>query len=117
MNPMNRITKLALAVIVIAGFALAVLAGDEGKTVILTGKIACAKCTLKKPDAKQCQDVLVVAGETQGTTSEYYLVKNEVAEKFGHACSGEKPAIVTGSVSIKEGKKWLTASRIEASKG
>jgi hypothetical protein len=117
MNRTKQTMKFALALIVVAGFAFATLAGDEGKSVMLTGKIACAKCTLKKPDAKQCQDVLVVPGEKEGTTSEYYLVKNEVAEKFGHTCSGEKAAIVTGSVSVKDGKKWLTASKIEAGKG
>jgi hypothetical protein len=55
--------------------------------VTVSGKITCAKCTLKKADAKSCQDVLVVAGE--------------------------KGATVTGTVTEKDGKKWLTPSKME----
>ncbi len=99
----------AVAVVALVGFATAALAAD----VTLTGKIACAKCTLKKADAKECQDVLVVAGE-KGAATDYYIVKNDVLEKFGHTCKGEKAATVTGTVSEKDGKKWITPTKIEA---
>jgi len=78
----------------------------------LTGKVMCAKCTLKKADAKECQDVLVVSGGA--AKGEYYIVKNDVAEKFGHVCSSKKAAKVTGTVAEKDGKKWITASAMEA---
>jgi hypothetical protein len=81
--------------------------------VTVSENIACAKYTLKKADAKACQDVLVVAGE-KGATTEYYIVKNAVAEKFGHVCTGEKAATVTGAVSEKDGKKWITPSKMDA---
>lgn len=100
---------VAIALVAALGFATAALAAD----VSLSGKIACAHCTLKKADAKECQDVLVVAGE-KGATTEYYLVKNAALEKFGHTCKGEKAATVTGAVSEKDGKKWITATKIEA---
>ncbi len=100
---------VAIALITALGLASAALASE----VTVTGKIACAKCTLKKADAKDCRDVLVVAGE-KGATTEYYLVKNAVLEKFGHTCKGEKAATVTGSVSEKDGKKWLTPSKMDA---
>jgi hypothetical protein len=104
-------SKLFVAVALVAalGLASAAFAAD----VTVSGKIACAKCTLKKADAKECQDVLVVAGE-KGATTDYYLVKNAVLEKFGHTCTGEKAATVTGSVSEKDGKKWLTPSKMDA---
>jgi len=100
---------VAVALVAALGLASAAFATD----VTLSGKIACAKCTLKKADAKACQDVLIAAGE-KGATTEYYIVKNAVFEKFGHTCSGEKAATVTGSVSEKDGKKWLTPSKMDA---
>jgi hypothetical protein len=80
--------------------------------VTVTGKVMCAKCTLKKADAKECQDVLVVK-DARGATAEYYLVKNAVQEKFGHVCTGEKPASVTGTVMEKDGKRWLEATKMD----
>ena len=91
------------------GLASAALAAD----VTLTGNVACAKCTLKKADAKECQDVLVVAG-ANGATTEYYIVKNAVLEGFRPHVHGEKAVTVTGTVSEKDGKKWITPSRMDA---
>ena len=99
---------VAAALVAALGLASAALAAD----VTLSGNIACAKCTLKKADATACQDVLVVKGE-KGATTEYYIVKNAVFEKFGHTCTGEKAATVTGTVSEKDGKKWIAPSKIE----
>ena len=105
----SRIVVFAL----VALFALAipVLAGDAAaaKEINLEGKLACAKCVLKAADAKDCQTVLVV-GDKQ-----YYIVKNDVAEKSGHNCEGEKAAAVSGTVQEKDGKMWLTATKMTAS--
>lgn len=99
---------VALAVVAALGFGSLALAADE----TLSGKVTCAKCTLKKAGVKDCADVLVVAG-AKGTT-EYWVVKNPVLEKFGHQCQGEKAVKVTGTVSEKDGKKWITPTKIEA---
>lgn len=107
---MKRIAKLGLAATLVLGFVAATHAGDE---TTLSGSVMCAKCTLKKADAKECQDVLVVKGEQAG---EYYIEKNEVAKKFGHVCGGEKPAVVTGTVTEKDGKKWISPSTMEEPK-
>jgi hypothetical protein len=98
-------------------FATAAAAGEETKTVMLTGKIACAKCKLDVADAKGCQPVLVVKSDADGEPSYYYLVDNDVSEKFGHACASAKAAMVTGTVVEKDNKMWLTASKIEEAKG
>jgi len=79
---------------------------------VLTGSLLCAKCSLKKADAHECQDVLVVT-DPKGAKAEYYVTKNEVAEKAGEACTQEVKATVTGTVSQKDGKTWLTPSKIE----
>ena len=101
---MNTLAKLVLAAILLVGFVAAASAGDE-KT--LTGKVMCAHCTLKKADVTKCQDVLVV--EDGQKTTEYYVEKNAVAEKFGHACSGAKPAIWAPMPSSAAACRWPTA--------
>ena len=45
-----------------------------------------------------------------------YLEKNDALKAYGHTCQGEKPAVATGTVTEKDGKKWLTATKIEAPK-
>jgi hypothetical protein len=106
---MKAIVTVCLALVFVLGMAASAMAADP---VTMTGKVMCAKCTLKKADAKECQDVLVVK-DAKGATAEYYLVKNAVQEKFGHVCTGEKPATVTGTVAEKDGKKWLEATKMD----
>jgi hypothetical protein len=97
--------SVALAAPVVPGLSAVSL--DE----VFKGTLVCAKCGLQKADATECQDVLLV--DDNGTTTEYYITKNEVAEKSGEACTLKIPATVTGSVSQKDGKTWLTPSKIE----
>jgi hypothetical protein len=76
------------------------------------GTLVCAQCGLRKADAHECQDVLLVE-DGKGGTAEYYITKNDVATKAGEACTLKIPATVTGTVSEKDGKTWLTPSKIE----
>jgi Family of unknown function (DUF6370) len=100
-----------MAVALLVGLVGVAAAADE----TLTGSVMCAKCTLKKADAKECQDVLVVKAP-DGKVAEYYITKNAVLEKFGHTCKGEKPATVTGAVAEKDGKMWITATTMTEQK-
>ena len=108
-----------VAVALVLGIAGTALAADQPAAkpaeVSLSGDVQCAMCILKKADAKGCQDVLVVTDKAGRT--EYYLVKNAISEKFGMSCMKPRPAVATGTVSEKDGKKWLTASKLEAVKG
>jgi hypothetical protein len=105
---MKTMIHVALAVAVLTMTAAPSIAADD----VFTGSLLCAKCSLNKPDAHDCQDVLIVTDAT-GTKTEYYITKNAVAEKAGEACTQEIKATVTGSVSQKDGKTWLTPSKIE----
>ena len=107
-----RLLIALAAVATLAGFAYA---GEEAKTVTVTGKIVCAKCVLQKADAKECQNVLVA--EESGKTVEYYIAKNALSEEFGHTCMGEKQVIATGTVSEKDGKTWITPTKMDQPKG
>ena len=109
---MKTVFRIALGVALVAGLAGLALAGPAAdKPVTLTGDVMCGKCTLKKADLKDCQDVLVVKGDHAG---EYYLAKNDVLDTFGHTCTGTKAVTVTGTVTEKDGTKWLTATKMDA---
>jgi hypothetical protein len=100
---MKTIAKLAVALALVAGFVAPAVADET-----VTGKVMCAKCSLKKAGQDQCQ--------AAGKATEYYVEKNDVAKAFGHTCQGEKPATVTGTVSEKDGKMWIAATKMEAPK-
>ena len=97
------------AIVAIAGLTVAARAFAADET--LKGELVCAKCYLNKPDAKECQDVLLVK-DAQGAKVEYYVTKNDVSKESGEACTQAQPATVSGTVSEKDGRKWITASRI-----
>ena len=91
--------------------ALAVAAPAFAAEETLKGEMVCAKCYLNKPDAKECQDVLLVT-DAAGAKVEYYVTKNDVAKQAGEACTQAIPATVVGTVSEKDGRKWITATKI-----
>ncbi len=105
---MKALTTLGLALTVLLAFSVSTVSAAEQT---LNGTIVCAKCKLKKSDATECQDVLLV--KAQEATAEYYVTKNDVSSKFGHVCGGDAQAIVTGEVTEKDGKKWITPSKME----
>ena len=105
---MKTLIRFAMALALVAGMVLPAIAAEE----TYKGSLMCAKCTLKKADAHECQDVLVVT-DAKGAKTEYYVTKNAVAEKSGEACTLEIKATVTGTVSEKDGRKWITPSKIE----
>lgn len=109
-----KMFRLLLALVAVISLASFAFAGEAAKTVTVSGKIVCAKCTLHKADAKECQNVIVATAD--GKTTEYYLAKNKVAEDFGHVCQGEKAVVATGTVSEKDGKTWLDATKMEQPK-
>ncbi|MEE8218314.1 MAG: DUF6370 family protein [Vicinamibacteria bacterium] len=105
---MKTIAKVGLAVALVLGLAASIPAGDE---TTMTGKVMCAKCSLKKADASKCQDVLVTKGD-DGKVTHYYIAKTEASKAFGHVCQSEKAAVVTGTIEEKDGKKWISPSKM-----
>ena len=98
----------AIATLAALTVAARAFAADE---LTLKGELVCAKCALNKADAKECQDVLLVK-DAKGNTTEYYITKNKVSQESGEACTQSIPATVIGTVSTKDDKTWLTASKI-----
>ena len=96
----------------VAILALATPAFGEEKTI--TGEGKCAKCALK--ETEKCQNV-IQAKEGDKTVT-YYLADNDVSKAYhkDNLCKGSKQVTATGEVSEKDGKKILTASKIEDAK-
>lgn len=108
--------KLKLTIALLAGLAVTSLtttAYAADKDVTLTGTALCAKCALHQSD--KCQTVLQTTKD--GKTVTYYLTGKEAKAFHKNICEndGEK-VTVTGSVSEKDGKQMLAATKIEAVK-
>ena len=105
-----KVMRFVVLVGLLAAFVFPVHAAEQ----TLEGTLVCAKCYVKRADAHECQDVLLVPA-ANGARSEYYIKKNEVAEKAGESCTTQVKARVTGTVSEKDkdGKTWVTPSKIE----
>jgi hypothetical protein len=108
---MNRSYAIGIgvAIVVILGVVLFLnrnrVFGDEAKQVTISGDLVCAHCRLH---ASPTCGVALKASE-----GNYFLVKNEESDKvFDKRDKGLK-VNVTGTVEEKDGKKWITASKIE----
>lgn len=96
----------------VAMLAISLVSPALAADTVFEGTLVCAMCGLKKKDATQCQDVLLVP-DGSGGQSEYYITKNDVAREAGEVCTAQIKATVTGTVSERDGKTWLTPSKIE----
>ncbi|HZU36089.1 MAG TPA: DUF6370 family protein [Gemmataceae bacterium] len=94
-------------------FLVANARADEGnKEVTLTGKLVCGKCTLH--ETSKCSNVLQV--EKDGKTTNYYLKdKGNKASYHKGICAPDssKTVKVTGTVSEKDGKKYITPTKVK----
>jgi hypothetical protein len=103
---------LRLAVCLIVAVALGIPSIAQTKEVTLAGKVTCAKCELKLE--KEC--ATVVAVKEGGKDVLYYF--DAKADKANHdaVCTTPKEGTVTGTVSEKDGKKYVAVTKIEFKK-
>ena len=87
---------------------------EKGKEVTITGEGKCAKCALKETD--KCQNV--IEAKEGGKTVKYYLADNKISKDFHkeNLCKDSKKVTATGTVKEEDGKKVLTASKLELAK-
>jgi hypothetical protein len=106
------LTGLSLASVLFMTAVTSTLAEpkSEAKTVTITGEGKCAKCALKESD--KCQNVIQT--KEDGKTVTYYIVKNDVADKFHkNVCTSSKQVTAKGTVKEVNGKKELTATDLK----
>jgi hypothetical protein len=106
---------LLLAVTVVFVLVVGLHAADQ-KEVTLKGTLMCAKCELKEKDVTKCTTVIQVKEDGKDIT--YYLKDNGSKENYHEdVCGGgKKEGTVTGLVSEKDGKKYITPSKVEYKK-
>jgi hypothetical protein len=86
----------------------------QDKDVTLKGTILCAKCALK--EAKTCTTAIVVK-EGEKEVTYYFKDKGNKEDYHEEVCGGaRKEGAVTGVVSEKDGKKWITPKKVEYKK-
>ena len=98
----------SVAALMWAATTVRTLAANEAVTI--TGEGKCAKCALK--ETKECQNVIQTEKGDKKVT--YYLVQNDVSEKFHkNICKASKKVKASGTVKEVDGKMELTATKIE----
>ncbi len=100
---------------------LAVLAVSAGaaadKEVTLKGKIMCAKCELKLKGVTKCQTAIQVK-EGDKKVTYFFLDRGNKETWHEEVCGGgKKDGTVTGTVSEKDGKKWIKPSKVSYAGG
>src|SRR5689334_15509583 len=111
---MIRATLAALAVFVGWSFGAAVQAAPP-KEVKLTGTLVCGKCSLKA--TPKCSNVLQV--KEGDKLVNYFLDDKGNAESYHEGvCGGDKVEGVTvvGTLTEKDGKKWVKPTKVETKK-
>jgi hypothetical protein len=88
---------------------------EPGKEVKLVGTLMCGKCSLKATE--KCSNALQVKEGTQITN--YFIDDKGNAEEYHEGVCGDgkiEGVTVTGTVSEKDGKKWIKATKIDLKK-
>jgi hypothetical protein len=103
--------RIVMTIILCFGLVsvLAVPVIAQGKEVTLTGKVTCAMCDLKTD--KECATVIVVKEGGKDVT--YYLDEKSGKANHDAVCKGGKAGAVTGTISKKDGKNIITATKVE----
>lgn len=101
-----HLTSVAFLIMASAGALLA-----QPAEVTLKGNIVCAHCLLG--EGAKCQNAIQVQEKEKLVT--YYLLDKGKGESYHRAvCGGSaKAGTVTGVVSEKDGKKWITPKKVE----
>jgi Family of unknown function (DUF6370) len=105
---MRATLSMVVGLAVLAAFAVSIRA-EEGKEVTLKGEITCAKCDLKKSDS--CHTVIKV--KEDGKEVVYWFEKADSKKYHKPICTEAKKGTVKGTVSEKDGKKYVKVSKLD----
>ncbi|HEY3853518.1 MAG TPA: DUF6370 family protein [Verrucomicrobiae bacterium] len=99
--------KLLVALVATAFVAFVSTTVRAAEEVVLKGKALCAKCELH--ESPKCQTVI----KTEDGTL-YYTKENDVAKEFHkNICQAPAKVVAKGTVKEKDGKKYITLTKID----
>jgi hypothetical protein len=105
---MLRLLSAALLTLALVGFSSVAFAADDKKEVTLEGTIACAKCTFKADGQKACN----IAIKVKDTI--YFFDAASSKKYHGEFCMESKEGTVKGTVTEKDGKKYVAVTDLKA---
>jgi hypothetical protein len=105
---MQATYKVMLGLVVGCAMVLAVQAEEKDKKVTLKGEITCTKCGLS--ETKACGNAIQVK-EDGKTVTYYFNDKGKASPYHGKICTAPKNGSVTGVVSEKDKKKFITPDK------
>ena len=112
---MIRSTLAAVAVAAGLWAFGAMVTAEDKKEVKLTGTLVCGKCSLK--ETPKCSNVLQVK---EGDKLVNYVIddKGNAEDYHEGVCGGDKieNVTVTGTVTEKDGKKYVKATKVDLPK-
>jgi hypothetical protein len=89
-------------------------ASAADKEVTLKGTLMCARCELG--EGAKCQTVIKVKEGAKDVVY-YFLDKGNKEDYHEEVCGGGvKEGTVTGTVTTKDGKKWITPKKVHFAK-
>jgi hypothetical protein len=104
---MNTTPVRSVVLVALLALLVSVTGLQAADKVTLTGTAMCAKCALH--EGSECQTLLEVK-TADGKLQRYYLTSKMDHDKF---CKGKTEGVtVTGTVSEKDGKKFITPENI-----
>ena len=105
---MKAAWTLVIALVAVFALVVGARAEEKGKEVTLKGTIVCTKCELGETD--DCGNAIKVK---EGDKDVIYYFKDEgKKEKYhGKICQAPAAGSVTGVVSEKDKKKWITPAK------
>jgi hypothetical protein len=109
---MVRVAKLFAVALALAAVMATAQARPDKDEKTLKGTITCAKCDLGV--ATKCATVIKVKDGDKDVI--YYFDAKGDKDNHKTICQSPKEGTVTGTVAEKDGKKWVTVSKVEWAK-
>jgi CDP-diacylglycerol pyrophosphatase len=105
---LNVLLSVAMVVVVNAASVKAEEKKEEKKEVTLKGTIVCTKCELS--ETKECGNAIKTKIDGKDVVV-YFDDKGKGVKYHGKICAEPKPGSVTGVLSEKDKKKYITPAK------